>query len=40
MNLYINIIPIIYDLQIKTHNNKSKENLLFIIKNYILFMNY
>jgi len=31
MNLYINIIPIIYDLQLKT-NNTSKENLLLYYK--------
>ena len=28
MNLYINTIPIIYDLQVKTHSHKSKEDLI------------
>ena len=32
MNLYINVIPIIYDLQMKTNNNKSKSQLLIYYK--------
>ena len=32
MNLYINTIPIIYELQIKTHSHKSKEDLILYYK--------
>ena len=32
MNLYINIIPIIYELQVKTNSNKTKEDLLLYYK--------
>ena len=35
MNFYINVIPIIYELQLKKKNNVSKEDLLFYYKKLI-----